>query len=68
MSYERTFRVLLLVPAVVHCIDLQLLSIELNATRFHHSIRNDLLLQALTSRAAHMDADYERLEFLGETW
>jgi endoribonuclease Dicer len=57
---------MLFIPAIMHHVNLQLLTIELNTALFSQSIREDLLLPALVSRAAVMDIDYERLEFLGQ--
>jgi dsRNA-specific ribonuclease len=58
---------MLFIPAIMHHISLQLLAIELNTSLFNQSIRGDLLLSAMVSRAALMDMDYERLEFLGQS-
>lgn len=59
------FRTALLLPSIVRRIDDLLLVKELSATFFEHSIDERLLLIALTTPAAFVDFNYERLEMLG---
>jgi hypothetical protein len=62
---RRTYRAIFQVPSIIHHMERQLLAAEVNASIFDHSIHDGLLQCSLTSRAALMDVDYERLEFLG---
>ncbi|KAI0829411.1 hypothetical protein BC628DRAFT_1360416 [Trametes gibbosa] len=63
-----TFRTLWLVPSVMAKIDSYLLVKELDAKLFHHSISEQQLLVALSTRAAWTEHNYERLEFLGDAF
>ena len=40
---------------------------ELNARFFDHSVREDLLHQAISATSAGMEFNYERLELLGSS-
>ncbi|KAI0352690.1 hypothetical protein OH77DRAFT_1428097 [Trametes cingulata] len=63
-----TFRTLWLLPSILTKIDSYLLVKELDAKLFHHTISEPQLLVALSTRAAWTDANYERLEFLGDAF
>ncbi|KAI0366397.1 hypothetical protein BV20DRAFT_1002477 [Pilatotrama ljubarskyi] len=63
-----TFRTLWLLPSILTKIDSYLLVKELDAKLFHHTISEPHLLVALSTRAAWTDANYERLEFLGDAF
>ncbi|CDO74080.1 hypothetical protein BN946_scf185043.g130 [Trametes cinnabarina] len=63
-----TFRTLWLLPSIMTRIDGCLLVKELDAKLFHLSISEQLLLVALTTRAAWTEHNYERLEFLGDAF
>ncbi|EIW61760.1 ribonuclease III [Trametes versicolor FP-101664 SS1] len=63
-----TFRTLWLLPSVMTKVDSCLLVKELDAKLFHHSISEQQLLIALSTRAAWTEFNYERLEFLGDAF
>ncbi|KAH9853812.1 ribonuclease III [Lenzites betulinus] len=63
-----TFRTLWLMPSVMAKTDSYLLVKELDAKLFHHSISEQQLLVALSTRAAWTEHNYERLEFLGDAF
>ncbi|SJX66616.1 related to cell cycle control protein dicer [Sporisorium reilianum f. sp. reilianum] len=59
---------LLLLPSLLVRYDQLLLAHACNATLFASRLDTDLVLEALTSPAAGSSFDYERLEFLGDTF
>ncbi|CAG8559865.1 22395_t:CDS:2 [Racocetra persica] len=61
------FRSALMLPAIFTRLDSQLLAMELG-TRFEIPIRDDLLLEAITTPSANMEMNYERLETLGDSF
>ncbi|CAG8505437.1 6855_t:CDS:2, partial [Cetraspora pellucida] len=61
------FRSALMLPAIFTRLDSQLLALELR-TRFDIPIRDDLLLEAITTPSANMEMNYERLETLGDSF
>ncbi|KAH9922027.1 uncharacterized protein BXZ73DRAFT_79816 [Epithele typhae] len=63
-----TYRTLLLLPSLSDKLDALLLTKELNARLLHGAALEPLLLAALSARAAWTDANYERLEFLGDAF
>ncbi|QRV75969.1 endoribonuclease Dicer [Ceratobasidium sp. AG-Ba] len=63
-----TFHTALIIPSVIWHIENVLVAKELNLTLFQGQVRDDLLVQALCSRMAKRTFDYERLEFLGDTF
>jgi endoribonuclease Dicer len=62
------FRTVHLLPAVMHRIDELLLVKELNSCLFGRLISDDLLLQAITAPSCGTHYDYERLEWLGDSF
>ncbi|PWN52135.1 ribonuclease III [Violaceomyces palustris] len=63
-----TARSAMLLPSILTRFDQILLAWECNATFFEGRLNNDGLLRALTSRSMRTSFDYERLEFLGDTF
>ncbi|KAI0751319.1 hypothetical protein C8Q80DRAFT_1098350 [Daedaleopsis nitida] len=62
------FRTLWLMPSILNKIESYLLTKELNARLFHNMIIEQQLLIALSAPAAWTEANYERLEFLGDSF
>jgi endoribonuclease Dicer len=65
LSFRSTLRTALLLPSITRRLDDVLLVKELNAKFFDHSITEQLLHAAISTPAAGMEFDYERLELLG---
>ncbi|KAG8781886.1 hypothetical protein FRC12_021420 [Ceratobasidium sp. 428] len=63
-----TFRTALIMPSIVWHIENLLIAKELNLTLFQGQVRDDLLMHALCSQMARRTFNYERLEFLGDTF
>ncbi|KAJ7937137.1 ribonuclease III [Mycena leptocephala] len=63
-----TFRTALLFPSIIRRLDSFLLVKELNARFFNHQISETLLDMAITTPSTRMEYDYERLEFLGDSF
>ncbi|CAG8675935.1 16194_t:CDS:2, partial [Dentiscutata erythropus] len=61
------FRSALMLPVIFTRLDSQLLALELR-TRFDIPMRDDLLLEAITTPSANMEMNYERLETLGDSF
>ncbi|CAG8741190.1 35674_t:CDS:2 [Gigaspora margarita] len=61
------FRSALMLPAIFKRLDSQLLALELRS-RFDIPMRDDLLLEAITTPSANMEMNYERLETLGDSF
>lgn len=59
---------LLLLPSILTRYDQLLLASTCNSTLFSSELNNDLVLEALTSSSTGSEFDYERLEFLGDTF
>lgn len=60
-----TMKTAMLLPSIMRRVDDLLLVKEMNASFFDHSIREDLLHNALCTPSAGLEYDYERLELLG---
>jgi endoribonuclease Dicer len=56
----------MLLPSIMRRVDDLLLVKEMNAKFFDHSIREDLLHNALCTPSAGLEYNYERLELLGK--
>ncbi|KAJ7179238.1 hypothetical protein C8R46DRAFT_1073070 [Mycena filopes] len=63
-----TFRTALLLPSISRRLDGFLLAKELNARLFDHQISDSLLDMAITTPSTRMEYDYERLEWLGDSF
>ncbi|KAG8715451.1 hypothetical protein FRC11_004111 [Ceratobasidium sp. 423] len=63
-----TFRIASLIPSVIWHIENVLIAKEVNLTFFQGQIRDELVMHALCSQVAHRTFNYERLEFLGDTF
>ncbi|EJD00954.1 ribonuclease III [Fomitiporia mediterranea MF3/22] len=62
------YRTISLLPSIISKLEDFLLIKELNAKYFDHSIAEYDLLAAVSSPAAFVDVDYERLELLGDAY
>ncbi len=60
-----TMKTAMLLPSIMRRVDDLLLVKEMNAKFFDHSIREDLLHNALCTPSAGLEYNYERLELLG---
>ncbi|KAI8660851.1 hypothetical protein NCS57_01063400 [Fusarium keratoplasticum] len=69
MVPKRVVKVGMLIPSIIHEIEVQLVASELSTTLLQPVSINDLqlVLEAISSRNAHEPVDYERLEFLGDS-
>ncbi|KAF7331986.1 hypothetical protein MKEN_00078900 [Mycena kentingensis (nom. inval.)] len=63
-----TFRTALLLPSILYRLDTFFLVKELNARMFQHNVSDALLDTALHSPSSRMEVNYERLEFLGDSF
>ncbi|KAJ7781333.1 hypothetical protein B0H16DRAFT_1658943 [Mycena metata] len=63
-----TFRTALLFPSISRRLDSFLLVKELNARLFNHQISEPLLEMAITAPSSRIEYDYERLEWLGDSF
>ncbi|RDX53098.1 hypothetical protein OH76DRAFT_1344263 [Lentinus brumalis] len=63
-----TFRTLWLMPSIMEKVNMYLLTKELNAKLFRNSILEQQLHIALSTPALWTEFDYERLEFLGDSF
>ncbi|KAM5532423.1 hypothetical protein V8D89_013917 [Ganoderma adspersum] len=63
-----TFRTLWLIPSIMTKLESYLLVKELNARVFQNAIIEQQLLIALSTPAAYTEVNYERLEFLGDSF
>ncbi|KAI1792952.1 hypothetical protein LXA43DRAFT_1003961 [Ganoderma leucocontextum] len=63
-----TFRTLWLIPSIMTKVESYLLVKELNARLFQNAILEQQLLIALSTPAAWTEFNYERLEFLGDSF
>ncbi|PIL36734.1 Dicer [Ganoderma sinense ZZ0214-1] len=63
-----TFRTLWLIPSIMTKLESYLLVKELNARLFENTVLEQQLLTALSTPAAYTEINYERLEFLGDSF
>ncbi|KAL0570757.1 Dicer-like protein 1 [Marasmius crinis-equi] len=62
-----TMRTALLLPCILQRMEEFLLVKEMNARLFSHTLPDNLLHMALTTRSVEIEYDYERLEILGDS-
>ncbi|KAI0786396.1 hypothetical protein C8Q75DRAFT_271436 [Abortiporus biennis] len=63
-----TYRTIQFLPSIAVKIDLMLVAKEFNSHFFDNEVAEEHLIPALTTPSAVLDCNYERLEFLGDTF